>query len=699
MKKTIYFFTVLSLGIYSTARSIELNTLEPINLDKKYESAYKKSLKNPIAKTAFFTDRWKSMVQIFLASEQKFNYTAQKELFEQLLTEDSDDSKFLLNFLIVALKSSVVESERNPLLAFFRKYAINREKPENITKDKSVAFKKALDSKSLERLLLGSAREFKDALKAFFMETLPTIDSNFRPSIPVECWMDSYMENKLESKDSTVVQLFDIALGKQPIAIGNHNRSFMKVHRQLNERVLKYIYSKFKIPYLKIIKEIIQDDVNPIKFFASLNSIATLCSDASQADKKIAFKSLNEESRRLFSQIYIKETSLKDTEQSSYLKNFLDDFKSTNPDEFDSLMETLAQEQIESIEQYATLTDAALLKINESVKILGTKVDLDKIKNPLVKALAASNIIGQLAGENDLGLKDRFRTYFVFIQNTLDTPKFFVNFPNTWRKLAKQCLNGIAGDDKKSDLTTDEVSNRSAKLIFAERAFRKTLPKRGTIANRLSSWLREYCSISTLILKTRTVSTTEEKRYETTTKLARSIQESSKLDPRDVAIKIGIVLQNLSGKDEVAGQPEELLQALSQANITLAIINDEIISRLPNLSVKKRGILIKLDTMFMKGLGDLKITPDDSLDYIKTRDEFNPATAPIETTIQDPKKPDTTSTKTDGSNDLPGATDSPTKSISEEEKQRQKREEEAKKIAAEKSGQEEAENRLAEKHG
>ena len=572
----IYLRCMLLLGIYSTVTPTELNTLPPTDLEKKYVNVYKRASKNPSAKAAFSTDRWKKIVETFLSSK-KTDYEVQKNLFEELLKENSLESQFLLNFLIDALKTSAVETKDNPLLTFFRNYAKKTEMAEKKAKKAaeeaeekfeesplSVAFKKALDSSSLKKLLLAKPEDFKDALKEFFTETLPITTSDFNPTVPVECWMDSYIENKLESKNPTVVSLFDNVLITGA-------RNLVAVSRKLDDRVLKYIYSQFKAPYVEIIRKIMSDETNPIKFLASLNRIATLCSAATQADKETAFESLDEESRRWFCKIYIKEGSLEDTEQSSYLKTFLQKLKTNNPDQFESFEKTLAEEKIESIANYAKLTDEELLTINELLKTPGVNIELDKIKNPLVKALAASQIIGKHSGtEND--------EVFVNASTTIaDAVKMRGLSKTFFKLLAKQSVDSIVQDSAPDNTQVAETSLKSIGDLV-----KKSMTKR-SMGSRLGSWFREYFNMSRLVLRARSAFMSDEGRYRTAMNLASDLQGNSPVDREDVRRSIGIVLQNLSGKKEVDGQPGSLLRKIAASTTDSATIIDEIINKIPNI--------------------------------------------------------------------------------------------------------------------
>ena len=299
------------------------------------------------------------------------------------------------------------------------------------------------------------------------------------------------------------------------------------------------------------------------------------------------------------------------------------------------------------------------------------------IKNPLVKALAASQIVGELAGKNDNTSRDKFNACFVSIRIALNAPRFLNKFPNTWAALAKQSLDGILNSNESKKMTVKEINDRNEDFRLLEGTFKESMPRRGSTASRLGGWFREYCSISKLVLKARSASMTEAQRYDTAMKLARSLQGNSRLDPRDVCLKIGIVLQSLSGKEQIAGQPEKLLAELSKTNVTVAMVNDEIISRVPNLPVERPGITTGLRTMFMKGLADLKQSPVDSLGDIETRTAFDPATVdPVTTARVLPTKTGTTSTAT--AKRVPGNSNSTT-TLTDAQKEKQKREEERRK--------------------
>ena len=348
--------------------------------------------------------------------------------------------------------------------------------------------------------------------------------------------------------------------------------------------------------------------------------------------------------------------------------------------------------QIQMFDSEQEPKDSQLLQLNELCKDITSIEDAKQIRNPLIRALAASRIVGKYAG--DRKLQGECTNLMLMIKNAIQSPNFFNRFPNTWTTLVKQSLDGIAGDYRKTPLSPAESDTRDSNFQYMESGFKASIKR--LAARTKASWFREYCSISKLALRACSAFMSDKERYDTTIKLVQSLGTGSKLDPRDVAIKIGIVLRNLSGKTEVAGQPEKLLQALSKTNITVDMINDEIISRVPNRSVTRGESKIGLQDIFNRGLVDIVRMQSFSLDNIETRDAFDPATVTKKTPTQDrnPTKQGSTSTTTESSNRLPKARGSATGSTSEEEIRKQ--EEEAKKLAAEKLA---AEKLAAEKEG
>jgi hypothetical protein len=343
------------------------------------------------------------------------------------------------------------------------------------------------------------------------------------------------------------------------------------------------------------------------------------------------------------------------------------------------IQKSLNIEQIQMFESEQEPKDSKLLELNELCKDITSVEDAEKIKNPLIKALAASRIVGKYAG--NAAFKKTCTDLMIMIKNAVTTPNFLNKFPNTWTTLVKQSLDGIAGDDKKSTLEPTEEDLRSNNLEWMEAGFKASIKERKSAARTKGSWFREYCSISRIVLRARSAFMSDEKRYKTTMKLAQSLTPNSKLDPRDVAIKIGIVLQNLSGKNEVNGQPEQLLQELTGKNITVGMINDEIISRVPNLSVKKGNSRIALEDIFNRSLVDVarSQSSSDDITNFDERTAFDLTTTG--NTIQDPMKPVTTSTETDRSLRDQGTPAKPTSTKETREKQQV---EKAKKFAAEK---------------